>query len=780
MDGEKDLVLAVFNQTTLDGELIRLNVPNNTTGSPSVEWTKSMGTFFSPQLLLVPTETIGNTGIDIVLTFSNFTGGEMRRYLADGTLGGTTPLDHVITVSAGDIDGDGKAEIACLSGTTLTTIDGDGTVLNTLSIGSVSNSFLPMVDTDNDGVAEMVTMRKADDDGLLNQDTLVVEVLNGDLSVASSFRLPINPSGSSFRSPTVADLDNDGDTEILILDGKGSMHVADLGGTAGFYAWPQPGKYPSKTKVYEQPLEGYCLSDMSLDGDVTVTGNYAVIGKLFVGTGATIRLDASGSLGSYKEMRMIGGSTTPITIKRRGAGAWGSITASAGATTAHVYQNVDMSGGGTMLHAYYEVNLQSCSFNDGNIGIHAHNAVNVDGASFTNLVYEGIRVDGAHNDGYHVQVADASFDDVPIGISNFRNGKIITAELTGDYDKGIVANAQTNITNSQLTSSSGLGIEIPAGISVSVSNSTIDGHDGGGILCDECASTTTITDTDLSGNSTFGIKVDGVDGVLIESCELISNSATAIVCNDASTDITDCLINYNNIGILCDNYSHATISENTIKHQNYAAIKCDHGSCPVIERNTITNNGGGIFALNNANPDIGHASGGSSEGNNVIHTMSSHYVSNLSMGITIKAENNYWGVSRGTCEPKSTKIFGSVDTYPALCNAPLLSNEPVVVVGAQEKLPEQWKLGQNYPNPFNPTTQLRYEVPTPGGQVRITIYNVQGQVVRRLVDREHTPGFYEQPWNGRNDSGLNVSSGIYFARMQAPKYVRTIKLMLMK
>jgi hypothetical protein len=89
-------------------------------------------------------------------------------------------------------------------------------------------------------------------------------------------------------------------------------------------------------------------------------------------------------------------------------------------------------------------------------------------------------------------------------------------------------------------------------------------------------------------------------------------------------------------------------------------------------------------------------------------------------------------------------------------------------------------LYQTVPNPFNPTTQLRYEVPTPGGQVRITIYNVQGQVVRRLVDREHTPGFYQESWNGRNDSGLSVSSGIYFARMQAPEFVRTIKLMLMK
>jgi hypothetical protein len=154
-------------------------------------------------------------------------------------------------------------------------------------------------------------------------------------------------------------------------------------------------------------------------------------------------------------------------------------------------------------------------------------------------------------------------------------------------------------------------------------------------------------------------------------------------------------------------------------------------------------------------------------------------VSNLSQGITIMAENNYWGVTRSPCQPKSSKFYGSVDRDPALCSSPL-SPAPPEIAGVQGKLPEQWKLERNYPNPFNPTTRIRYEVPAPGGQVRITIYNVQGQVVRRLVNREHAPGFYQESWDGRNDSGLGVSSGIYFARMHAPEFVKTIKLLLLK
>ena len=79
-------------------------------------------------------------------------------------------------------------------------------------------------------------------------------------------------------------------------------------------------------------------------------------------------------------------------------------------------------------------------------------------------------------------------------------------------------------------------------------------------------------------------------------------------------------------------------------------------------------------------------------------------------------------------------------------------------------IPTEFALSQNHPNPFNPATTIRYDVPG-SGHVRITIYDITGQEVRRLVDRRESPGRHSVLWNGRDSRGRTVSSGIYFYRM---------------
>ncbi len=78
-------------------------------------------------------------------------------------------------------------------------------------------------------------------------------------------------------------------------------------------------------------------------------------------------------------------------------------------------------------------------------------------------------------------------------------------------------------------------------------------------------------------------------------------------------------------------------------------------------------------------------------------------------------------------------------------------------------LPERFRLHQNYPNPFNPITRIRFEVPRPE-RVRIEIYNVLGKRVRTLVDRPFDAGYHEVVWDGTDDYGRQVSSGIYYYR----------------
>jgi M6 family metalloprotease-like protein len=78
-----------------------------------------------------------------------------------------------------------------------------------------------------------------------------------------------------------------------------------------------------------------------------------------------------------------------------------------------------------------------------------------------------------------------------------------------------------------------------------------------------------------------------------------------------------------------------------------------------------------------------------------------------------------------------------------------------------ELIPSQYSLSQNYPNPFNPSTSIEFTIPA-GSNVTLTIYNLLGQVVTRLIDQEVSSGSYSIVWNGNDMNGLQVSSGIYF------------------
>jgi len=114
---------------------------------------------------------------------------------------------------------------------------------------------------------------------------------------------------------------------------------------------------------------------------------------------------------------------------------------------------------------------------------------------------------------------------------------------------------------------------------------------------------------------------------------------------------------------------------------------------------------------------------------------------------------------------------------------------PVVVdiltgVGLSGSLiPDTYELYQNYPNPFNPTTQIRFGLPVQS-LVTVRIYNVLGQEVARLISDVKAAGYYTMRWNGTNQSGAQISSGVYFYSLDAQAVdggntFRSIKKMLM-
>jgi hypothetical protein len=104
--------------------------------------------------------------------------------------------------------------------------------------------------------------------------------------------------------------------------------------------------------------------------------------------------------------------------------------------------------------------------------------------------------------------------------------------------------------------------------------------------------------------------------------------------------------------------------------------------------------------------------------------------------------------------------------------------DPVLTTLAAE-VPSTFALEGNYPNPFNPSTTIRFHIAEPS-HVTLTVFDVMGRTVARLVDQEMPAGSYAAEWDGKSDAGLIVAGGIYFYRLEAGSYVETRAMSLVK
>ena len=94
-------------------------------------------------------------------------------------------------------------------------------------------------------------------------------------------------------------------------------------------------------------------------------------------------------------------------------------------------------------------------------------------------------------------------------------------------------------------------------------------------------------------------------------------------------------------------------------------------------------------------------------------------------------------------------------------------------------VPGRARLDQNYPNPFNPSTAIPFAVPD-HSDVYLSIYNILGQKIRTLAAGPMSPGFHTLVWNGRDEVGRQVGSGLYLYLLEVGRYQQTRKMLLVR
>lgn len=130
------------------------------------------------------------------------------------------------------------------------------------------------------------------------------------------------------------------------------------------------------------------------------------------------------------------------------------------------------------------------------------------------------------------------------------------------------------------------------------------------------------------------------------------------------------------------------------------------------------------------------------------------------------------------CEPETDPGFDGNRVFGLRFRTP---PEDITAVAEEvgPGLPQGFELGQNHPNPFNPITNIRYQVPGPA-YARLMIYDLLGQELRTLVDGVVEAGHHLVEWDGKDDRGRDLSTGVYLYRLEAGSFIETRKALLVR
>jgi len=152
---------------------------------------------------------------------------------------------------------------------------------------------------------------------------------------------------------------------------------------------------------------------------------------------------------------------------------------------------------------------------------------------------------------------------------------------------------------------------------------------------------------------------------------------------------------------------------------------------------------------------------------------------------TSTSDTRIW--SSGLLAPSQSYLrqFTTPGTFSYACSVHVFMTGVIVVkatsVGDENSagVPKHYILNQNFPNPFNSSTRISFYLPK-SGNVKLEVYNILGQKIRTLLEKFEEPGAKTIFWDGTDDRGLNVPTGIYFYRLTAQDFVDTKKMVYLK
>jgi len=164
--------------------------------------------------------------------------------------------------------------------------------------------------------------------------------------------------------------------------------------------------------------------------------------------------------------------------------------------------------------------------------------------------------------------------------------------------------------------------------------------------------------------------------------------------------------------------------------------------------------------------------------------------------VTAGGQENFWGPDLAAIDSDGDGFSNGEELQDpngawipgeALPGDPLLVTHPgdasdfpaVTSVDEFAEVPAQFNLGNNYPNPFNPTTRINFTIPQ-NSNVKLDIFNSLGELVRTLEDNFYSPGTYSTLWNGKDNFGYQVNSGVYIYRLSTENFVDTKRMVLVK